>query len=352
MRTAALLVTLALLALFAGDADARRAHGDFVVASDGALYLKGKPYRFTGMNVYNANNRVPWCWYPMDTTLLDSSLEAMGPGVDVVRAWFFQDFATTAGARDWSAFDETIAVAKARGIRLIVTLGNQWADCDSEGLKTAAWYGGGYATTPALLPASYRAYVAEVVARYRHEPAVLMWQLLNEAEVPLHTSDGLCDEAAAHPLLKDWARDMSTLVKSIDRFHLVSIGTIGSGQCGAQFTDYKSLHDLPAVDLCEFHDYGTQTMPGDQWNGLAFRLQQCRELGKPLFVGETGVDPTWLDGTLAARAALFEAKLATQFAAGVAGEVLWAWNASGSSTSTFDIGPGDPTLAVLADALP
>jgi mannan endo-1,4-beta-mannosidase len=352
MRSAALLVSLVLLAAFAGDAQARRAHGDFVVADGTTLYHKGKPYRFTGMNVYNANNRLQGCWYSFDPALLGSSLQAMGPGVDVVRAWFFQDFATTAGARDWTAFDQTIAAAKARGVRVIVTLGNQWADCDTEGAKTAAWYAGGYKTKPASLPASYRNYVAEVVTRYRDEPAVLMWQLLNEAEVPVHTPSGLCDEAVAHPLLKAWAADVSGLVKSIDKFHLLSIGTLGSGQCGAQFTDYQSLHDLPTVDLCEVHDYSTATMPGDQFNGLAFRLQQCAALDKPLFVGETGIDPTWLDGTLSARAALFADKLATQFAAGVVGEVLWAWNAFGSSTVTFDIGPGDPSLGVLAAALP
>lgn len=174
-----------------------------------------------------------------------------------------------------------------------------------------------------------------------------MWQLLNEAEIPLFTPDGLCDEATAHPILKSWAEDVSNLIKSIDPIHLVSIGTLGSGQCGAQYTDYKSLHDLASVDLCEFHDYGTQTMPGDQWNGLAFRLEQCGELGKPLFVGETGVNPEWLDGTLEARAALFDAKLSTQFDAGVVGEVLWAWNAVESRTDTYDIGPRDPVLDVL-----
>lgn len=347
LRLGVIVALAAAVAAAPATALGARAHGDFVVREGARLYHKGKPYRFAGMNVYNANNRVSWCWYPMDTTLLSQSFTDMGPGVDVIRAWFFQDFATMDGARDWTALDQTIATAKALGKRVIVTLGNQWADCDSEGFKSAAWYAGGYRHKPATLPASYRDYVAEVVARYRREPAVLMWQLLNEAEVPIHVGV-LCDETEAHRLLKEWAADMAGLVKSIDRFHLLSIGTIGSGQCGAQFTDYKSLHDIPGVDICEFHDYGVALMPGDPWNGLAFRLQQCAELGKPLFVGETGIDPQWLDGTVAARAALFEAKLSAQFAAGVVGEVLWAWNAFGSSVVTYDIGPGDPVLAVLA----
>lgn len=322
--------------------------GSFIVREGATLTQNGYPYTFTGMNVYNANTRVHSCWYPFDGALLGESLTAMGPGVDAVRAWFFQDFATTDGLRDWTAFDLTIATAKAHGKRVIVTLGNHWADCDSEGEKTAAWYGGGYGQKPAALPASYRDYVAEVVARYTDEPAVLMWQLLNEAEVPIFTPEGLCDEPTAHLLLKGWAEDVSALIKSIDPIHLVSIGTIGSGQCGAQFTDYKALHEIASVDLCEFHDYGTEVMPGDQWNGLAFRLQQCAELGKPLFVGETGINPAWLDGTLQARASLFAQKLSTQFEAGVVGEVVWAWNAFESRMDTYDIGPGDATLDVLA----
>lgn len=334
----------------AGPALGGRGHGDFVVRDGAQLYHKGKPYRFTGMNVYNANS-VDDCWYTLgEGPLLGQSLEQMGPGVDMIRAWFFQGFAVNGiGQRDWSRFDHTLAVAREHGVRVIVTLTNQWLDCDLvEGFKTAAWYQTGYRQAPAGYPASYRDFVAEVVTRYRRDPTVLMWQLANEAEVSLHTPDGLCDEATAHQILKSWATDVSGMIKAIDRFHLVSLGTIGSGQCGAQFTDYKSLHDIESVDLCEFHDYSTETMPGDQWNGLAFRLQQCAELGKPLFIGETGVNPQWLDGTLAARAALFDTKLSTQFGAGVVGIVLWAWNAFGSSTEIYDIGPGDPVLDVLA----
>ena len=321
--------------------------GPLVEADGTQLTLNGEPYTFVGMNVYNANTRVHSCWYPFTQSELEASFVEMGEGIDVIRAWFFQDFATVNGERSWTAFDETLAAAKATGKKVVVTLGNQWADCDIEGLKTRDWYESGYTEPNAALPASYRDYVAEVVSRYAGESTVLMWQLLNEAEVPIHTPEGLCDEEVAHPLLKNWAADVSTLIKTIDPYHLVSIGTIGSGQCGAQYTDYKSLHDLPTVDLCEFHDYTEAVMPGDQWNGLAFRIEQCNELNKPIFVGEVGVDPQWLDGTLEARAELLHDKITTQMDAGVVGEVIWAWNAFESRTDTYDIGPGDPLFGFL-----
>ena len=73
--------------------------------------------------------------------------------------------------------------------------------------------------------------------------------------------------------------------------HLVSLGTIGTGQCGAIGAEYQYVHGSPAIDMCEFHDYdhATQPLPGDQWNGFAVRVSQCNALGKPMLIGESGV---------------------------------------------------------------
>ena len=117
--------------------------------------------------------------------------------------------------------------------------------------------------------------------------------------------------------LKSFATDVSGLVKSIDPNHLVSLGTIGGGQCGAQGAEYQDVHAVPTIDLCEYHDYQpNDPMPGDQWNGLQVRLDQCNALHKPLFVGETGIKPSDVGGTLRARADALRAKLDAQFSAG------------------------------------
>jgi mannan endo-1,4-beta-mannosidase len=91
-------------------------------------------------------------------------------------------------------------------------------------------------------------------------------------------------------------------------------------------------------------------MPGDEWNGLATRLRQCGELGKPLFVGEVGIE-TSLVTNLVTRAGRLASKLNAQFRAGIVGALAWNWrdlDHGGSSLSGFAIGPGDPALAVLA----
>lgn len=320
----------------------------FVTRQGTHLVLQGRPYRFTGLNIYNANSRDN-CWYTLGSgPLLGQSLRQIGRGSEVFRAWFFQFLATKNGQRDWSAFDHTLAVAALHGRKVIVTLGNQWGDCEPpNGYKDYTWYQSGYKAIDPAGTVSYRQWVRQVVTRYRFSPTILAWQLLNEAEDA--ASDGSCP-ADASAVLKAWAADVSGLIKSIDRNHLVSLGTIGSGQCGASFTEYKDLHSVPTIDLCEFHDYGAplNPMPGDAYNGLAFRLQQCGELNKPLFIGETGIIPNDVGGTFEGRAAAFNNKFAAQFGAGVVGELAWAWSALGSTLDNYDIGPGDPALAVLA----
>jgi mannan endo-1,4-beta-mannosidase len=332
----------------------------FVTRSGRQLRLNGKPFRFTGLNIYNANS-VDNCWYTLGEVNPDvghafhRSLERIGKGNEVIRAWFFQNLATTDGERDWSAFDNTLEVARQHGVKVVATLGNQWGQCEGwgqypDGYKTESWYTSeyrGHAGSAPGTPATYRGWVAEVVARYKNDPTILAWQLMNEAEDKT-AYDGQCSDTAPQAL-RGFAADMGSLVKQIDPNHLLSLGTIGTGQCGATDGDYKTLHSVPEIDLCEYHDYQSGAMPGDEWNGLATRLSQCNALGKPLFVGEVGIR-TDAVGSQLARAGVLASKLSAQFAAGVVGVLAWAWRNGvngGSSDAGYEIGPKDPALAVL-----
>ncbi len=89
-------------------------------------------------------------------------------------------------------------------------------------------------------------------------------------------------------------------------------------------------------------------MPGDQWNGLRIRIRQCAALKKPMFVGEAGIRTG--GATLEGRASSFGRKFRAQFDGGVVGILLWDWRSSskgGSSVRGYEIGPGDPVLALL-----
>jgi endo-1,4-beta-mannosidase len=318
----------------------------FVARCGTTLCLNGQTYRFKGLNIYNANS-VNNCWYTLGTgSSLDSSLTAIGSGQNVFRAWFFQRFAIVNGVRDWSVMDHTFAVAAARGERVVVTLDGQWGDCDASGYKSESWYQSGYKTaTDYLNLTTYRQWVSEIVTRYRDNPTILAWQMMNEAE-DLTAAGGSCS-STAEASMHAWAADISGLIKSIDSNHLVNLGTIGNGQCGTSTgTSYQDLHAISTIDLCEYHDYGhaSSPMPGDQWNGLATRLSQCQADGKAMFVGEIGIDTTDPN-----RSSEFDAKITAQFSAGVVGFLPWEWRAAGQTGGDqYVIGPNDPVLGVLA----
>lgn len=309
----------------------------FVTRQGKSLFLGGQPYKFTGLNIYNANSR--WnCWYPLgynDNALLDTLNLSR---VKTFRAWFFQRLATTNGVRDWAAFDHTLEIARQKGVKVVVTLTDMWGACEGNELRYTDWYQTGYRTIVTdLVP--YRDYVAEIVARYRTHESILMWQLGNELETK--NRDGTCGPVSA---LASFASDMTNLIRSIDPNHLISLGTIGSGQCGTQGSEeFKLIHQ--AVDLCEYHDYGypDSAMPGDVWNGLQVRINDCAALNKPLFVGEVGIEQSDPN-----RAQKMQNKLLAQFGAGVVGFLPWEWRAPNQTDGdAYIIEAGDPVLEIL-----
>jgi CSLREA domain-containing protein/uncharacterized repeat protein (TIGR01451 family) len=364
-----LLAAAALVAV--PSAGAHDTAEEYVTRSGPGLDLAGQPYTFTGINLYNANSD-GWCREALSDTELEDALDDAALGGEthgVLRAWFFQTLATDKGsnARDWTRFDRTIAIAKARGYKVIATLTDQWGECGTHvtptyGYKTEQWYQSGYLSPdPGMVDdgagggygagwLSYRDWVAEVVARYDDEPAILAWQLINEAEVNPGGAFGVCPPGdGPRDTLISWATDMSNLVRLLDANHLISLGTIGSGQCGSQGSQYQDVHALPNIDVCEVHDYTPhQAIPGDPWNGFGVRVGQCAALGKPLIVGETGIIPAAVGGTLEDRALAFRAKRLAQSNLGVDGIVAWNFFPGGSTLDNFDIGPGDPALAELA----
>jgi endo-1,4-beta-mannosidase len=317
------------------------------------LTLDGKPYRFTGLNIFNAANLdSASCWFTWGRgDLLDRALSAIGGGQTVFRIWFFQRMAIVRGRRDWSGFDHTLQVARNHGERVMVTLGNQWKDCEGTGatFKTENWYQSGYRDRPAPgLPQSYRDWVAEVVSRYQHNSTILAWQLMNEpSDQP--SEKGGCSPTAGSTLAA-FAADMGSLIKGLDPDHLVSLGTLGGGECGSAGNDYQALYAIPQVDLCNFHDYSpaAPATPPRDIDLLRQRLAQCRAVGKPLIISEAGI--TVRDaGSLRARARIFQARLSAWFEAGVSGVLLWdLGDPSDGGSRSYQILPGDPLLSVLA----
>ncbi len=333
----------------------------FVKATGTQLILEGNPYRFVGVNFYNANSRKN-CWYPLgySNNALATALSYI-PSADVFRAWFYQGLALTNGVRDWSAFDHTLAVADQYGKKVVVQLSGEGGDCGDyprDQHKTAAWYSRGYKVAPNIRGfVSYRDWVREFVTRYAGNRSILIYELVGEAEAPTDQR-GTCSESGAAATLRSFADDIGRMVKSIDRNHLLTLGVIGTGQCGASGAHYTLVHASPYLDVCTTEDHGkpTEPMPGDSSNGMQTRLTQCGSLNKPVFAQESAIKlRAEAGGSKPARARLFAVKLDAQFAAGVVGELLWDYVAphdpiyGGGDASGDDLMPGDPSLKLLAN---
>jgi|GEM_PF-1744924 len=298
---------------------------DLVQANGRQLTLGGQPFRFVGANAYGAANSSFYACGPYADSgrqpdlFLDTLFRHFRDhDMKVMRFWAFQSFAN--GGTDFSALDRVFRYANQYGIKVIPTLENQWDHCPGNIHKYADWYADGYKHPYGNYPLSFRDYVTRVATRYRNEPAIAMWQLMNEAES--QTSDGRNDAAS----LLSFTRDVSHLIKSIDANHLVNLGTMGSGQPGTENENFRNLGAVPEIDVIEAHDYNDETVPFPSGtNSVANALSVAQSLNKPFFIGEAGIR-IGTDRTAAQRATLFSAKIRAIFDRGGIGYLIWRWS--------------------------
>ena len=319
----------------------------FVTRNGTQLLLYGAPYRFIGINNYalaNASfgNCCDGCGGGTVAAKLDSLLAL---GCNVVRFWAFQLFAGSAGTtKNFSTFDTIFAACKARGMKAIPVLENVWADCTSGGYHNEAWYTTGYQSPYGSYGLSYIDYVEQMATRYRDQDAILMWQLINEMEIKV-VENGGCGSATT---AINFVTDMANRIKTIDRNHLVSVGTIGSGQCGTSqtSTQYQNLHNLTNVDICEVHDLG---ISANMAGFYTTRLNDANAITRPIFAGENGTNAV----TGQARADRVNTQLQQTMNAGYAGWLLWMYGGTGcGGFDSWCVADGDPTMTTLGSNTP
>lgn len=307
-----------------------------VTARDGKLWLDGQRYRFLGVNTYSLASRPGKfvCGMPYTDVGVRQYLDEVADmGCNAIRIWAFQSY--TAGAEDFSRFDLILDEAYRRGIRVVMTLENQWGDCTEGGYRESEWYRYGYREQDRTFRLPYRDYVKLVVNRYRGHPGVLMWQLMNEAESAVNRS---LDDP--RPVLA-FAKDMSQLVRSLDSRRLISFGTSGITHLGTGNAFFPFVHQIPEVSIVEAHDYHAENEPMPP--EIRTPLLVARLLGKPYFVGEAGIDTDVID--IDRRAAFMEAKMNAAWDAGVDGYLLWSYRAW--KEADMDFGQRDPLVETL-----
>jgi mannan endo-1,4-beta-mannosidase len=337
------------------------APGSFVSRRGATLTVDGQPFRFVGFNLFDAAGqpggyRCAW-WGALSDTELDTTLARMRSeaGATVLRFWAFQSY--TNGGTDWSGIDRVIRLAKKNDMRVIPNIENGPEHCSEGGVKWqngGQWYSNAYRRDYRYGYAlSLPDYTERLVTRYRNEPAILGWMLMNEAET---------DNVSG---LYNFTREMSALVKRIDPNHLVALGTQSSGQAGTRGADFLRVHGLPTIDFVDGHDYAywgsdTDPLPGspdgrtlpdparcDNYRAIGCSIvQSVQILQKPFVMGEVGIK-AGVGGAISTsqRAVLVDAKMRAAFEAGIAGYIPWQWNRI--VDEGYDFLPGDPMNSIL-----
>jgi mannan endo-1,4-beta-mannosidase len=331
----------------------------FVTRNGQQTLLNGAPYRFVGFNVWRAC-KASWATDPATgynvndgTTLYDTlaAINASGTRMNCFRAMFLQQYTLNSGATDWSAFDKCLSVAAAAGFKVIACLQDEW-NFHGQITKDATWFTSGYSGTTLVNEAvPYRQYVQSVVTRYAGDTTILMWELGNEFDVEAGTGP----QAGDVTIMSNFVTDMAGLVKGIDPNHLLSVGVAGNGNAGTIGSDYQTVHAIAGVDMCSFHDYEGATNAGafEANNGLNTRIPQAAAIGKPLYIGESGIHltpapPGGAGGDPVVRAGYLNAKMAAQLAMrGVMGYLPWQFDLRGQGTDDYNYPPADPALTVM-----
>lgn len=305
----------------------------FVTTSGRNLSLNGTTFKSVGVNRYNLLTLGGTPFVGCGGTFKDSDLAAWfselhNMGVTSVRFWIFQQF--TKSGTDLNRFNYLLSLAQQYNVKLIPVFENQWADCTQGGKKTTGWYQSGYKAPYGTYTLSLKDYIGTIVPNYTDNPNILMWQIMNEAEDSDTTS------------FYNFAKDVSGYIKSLDKNHLVSFGTMGSGQPGSSV--YTKIHALPTIDVLEYHDYNnvTTALPST----LADRINDSISLNKPLIVGEAGINMN--DGyTASQRATYFDNKLSAYFKNNGSNYLIWSYREVNAQDAGYEFNYTDPLVNVI-----
>lgn len=297
------------------------------------LMLDGEPYRFVGFNAFGMTGCATGkAWTRAE---LDAYFAGLPPAA-MTRTWAFARYGV-------AALDLVVERAEAHGQKLILSLANQGRDCGEEA-KDAAWYNGGFR-------GAYLSWVREVVARYRHSPAIGMWEIINE---PGHQTTGV-----STAMIKSFLDETAAVIKGIDPHHLVESGAMAEYTAGTGGSEnYGLLHSGPHIDVGSLHEYDQDHADQVVSRHLAPTLSQLYRLGKPLIVGETGiVGGPGCPITPQERAAMFKREFDGYFRSGVSGVLIWTYSPNprasddpkDSCMHQVRAPDQDPTIAMVRD---
>ncbi|KAI0675126.1 mannanase [Trametes maxima] len=340
----------------------------FVKVSGQKFVLNGETFPLVGANSYWVG-LMGYSTAQMNQAFADIAKA----GATTVRTWGFNDVTSAngiyyqlwqngkatvnTGATGLQNFDAVIAAAKANGLRLIVSLTNNWSDyggMDVYVKQIANSPNHDLFYTNANVIAAFKAYIKTFVSRYVDEPTILGWELANEPRCSgsTGTSSGTCTTQT----ITKWASDISAYIKTIDTNHLVAIGDEGFFNepgnpsypyQGGEGIDFNANLNISTIDFGTAHLYpiswGQTADPtgwGSQW--ITDHATSQKTANKPVILEEFGVT----DG----QATTYTAWYNTIITSGLAGDLIWQAGSHFSTGSTPDDGyaifPDDPVYPI------
>ena len=129
--------------------------------------------------------------------------------------------------------------------------------------------------------------------RYADDPAIMSWQIGNEPRA---------FDKAVLPQFEAWLTKAAALMKSIDKRHLVSVGSEGAFGCEGDYDSWQRICADPNVDYCNIHvwpynwswakkDSLSQNLQRAKDNTKEYidrHLAICAKINKPLVMEEFG----------------------------------------------------------------
>ncbi|KAJ7849909.1 glycoside hydrolase superfamily [Mycena leptocephala] len=278
--------------------------------------------------------------------------------------WSGKTATVNTGTNGLQRLDYVISSAKSHGIKLIITLGNNWSDFGGMDVYTAQILGSGQPHdafyTNAAVVAAYKTYVQAIVTRYLTENMIMAWELANEPRCA--GSNTVASSSCTSTTITNWASQISAFIKSLDPNHLVAIGDEGfiNDPVPHNF-DYPYQGATIGIDFAanlaiSTLDFGTFHLYPDSWgesNDVAWGQQWITDhaalmasANKPAILEEFG-----LTATGSQRATDYTTWYNAIISSGLTGDLLWqagsVFNGTQTPNDGYAIYTTDPVYELL-----
>ncbi|KAI9144503.1 glycoside hydrolase superfamily [Paraphysoderma sedebokerense] len=314
------------------------------ITKQGTNFVKdGCPFYFHGANAYYLHYR--------SLDLIRSTLDAaFAKNITVIRSWAFLDEAISSdngvqvryqsfddgdapavnqdSTTGLGALDRFVAEAKARGMKLILALTNNWGEyggMDKYNMMYGSEYHDGFYNTNSRQFTAYKTYVSTLLNRVNHitgirysdEPTIFAWELANEPRC--HSTHGTqggmsSSGSCSAQIITNWINEASRYIKTIDGNHLVAVGDEGFGLNvrdefknglssesqwpfrNTEGIDAEANLRLESIDFGTFHLYPHEWIGGSHpdevrhftTNYINYQASLAQAVNKPVLLEEYG----------------------------------------------------------------